>query len=64
MKRSIVERKGIETEELELIDRLITLIPHNERRSAMGDVTRTLLLTIRSIFPKVHEMMAKYFHLP
>lgn len=43
MKRSIVERKGLATEELELIERLIALIPHNERRSAMGDVTRTLL---------------------
>jgi hypothetical protein len=43
MKQSIVERKGLATEELDLIERLIALIPHNERRSAMGDVTRTLL---------------------
>ena len=43
MKTSTVVRRGISPEQLSLISRLVDLIPWPERRSAMGDVTLTLL---------------------
>lgn len=43
MKISTVSRKGISPEMIELIKRLVENIPWPNRRSAMGDVTVTLL---------------------
>ena len=43
MKTSTLVRNGVSTEFVELISRLVDLIPWPERRSAMGDVTLSLL---------------------
>jgi len=43
MKTSILARKGVPTELVELIARLVSFIPWPARRRAMGDVTLSLL---------------------
>jgi hypothetical protein len=43
MKTSTLARNGVSTEMVELISRLVDLIPWPERRRAMGDVTISLL---------------------
>ncbi len=43
MKTSTLVRNGVSTELVELISRLVDLIPWPARRSAMGDVTLSLL---------------------
>jgi hypothetical protein len=43
MKTSTLDRKGISTEIVDLVSRLVDLIPWPERRRAMGDVTLVLL---------------------
>ena len=43
MKTSTIERNGVSPEIIGLIDRLINMIPWPARRSAMGDVTITIL---------------------
>lgn len=43
MKTSTLVRNGVSTEMVELISRLVDLIPWPERRRAMGDVTISLL---------------------
>ena len=43
MKTSTLVRNGISNEVVELVGRLIGMIPWPERRSAMGDVTISLL---------------------
>ena len=43
MKTSILDQKGVLPEMVELISRLVSMIPWPGRRSAMGDVTMTLL---------------------
>jgi len=43
MKTSTLDRNGISTELVELVSRLVDLIPWPERRRAMGDVTLVLL---------------------
>ena len=43
MKTTTLARNGVSTETVELISRLVDLIPWPARRSTMGDVTLTLL---------------------
>lgn len=43
MKTSTLVRNGVSTEIVDLISRLVDLIPGSERRCAMGDVTLSLL---------------------
>lgn len=43
MKTSILNQKGVSTEMVALISRLVSLIPWPDRRQAMGDVTMTIL---------------------
>ena len=43
MKTSILVRNGVSPEVVELIARLIALIPWPARRQSMGDVTLTIL---------------------
>jgi hypothetical protein len=43
MKTSTLARNGISPEEVELISRLVSLVPWPSRRQAMGDVTITIL---------------------
>jgi hypothetical protein len=43
MKTSIIQQKGVSSETVALVSRLVSLIPWPERRQAMGDVTITLL---------------------
>lgn len=43
MKTSILDRNGVSEEVVELISRLVGLIPWPDRRRAMGDVTLSLL---------------------
>lgn len=43
MKTSIVSRKGVSPDQVDLIVRLVALIPWPTRRRAMGDVTLSLL---------------------
>src|SRR3990172_10118541 len=43
MKTTTLARNGVSTEMVELISRLVDLIPWPERRRAMGDVTVSLL---------------------
>ena len=43
MKTSTLDRNGISTELVDLVSRLVDLIPWPERRRAMGDVTLVLL---------------------
>jgi hypothetical protein len=43
MKTSILVQNGVSTEMVELVARLVELIPWPERRKAMGDVTVSLL---------------------
>ena len=43
MKPTTLARNGVSTEMVELIERLIELIPWPQRRRAMGDVTTELL---------------------
>ena len=43
MKTSILNRNGISPDVVELIDRLVTLIPWPARRRAMGDVALSIL---------------------
>jgi hypothetical protein len=43
MKTTTLERNGVSTETVDLISRLVDLIPWPERRCAMGDVALSLL---------------------
>ena len=43
MKTSTLDRNGISTELVDLVSRLVDMIPWPERRRAMGDVTMVLL---------------------
>jgi len=43
MKTSILKQKGVSTPVVDLISRLVELIPWPARRSVIGDVTTTLL---------------------
>ena len=43
MKMSTLERNNVSLEVVELISRLVDMIPWPERRAAIGDVTITLL---------------------